>query len=521
MFTGNIGRGDIAEVFREDGVSRHTGTAYNPIYCTPSPTCTPLAGSNSIQTIRQFSPRIGDTLWSAENIGGTRTLPHGWNLSLDLYVGRIWDAFRSPNINSPLNGNPTGPRPFGPNLNILQVQNSGQDKINAVFFGVEQHTYKYVQFFFGGVHVNIFGNDDNNTLASPQSVYSDAGEYARRSGQTLWNLFGNGTLNLPRKVQLSTNFNAGGDSHYNITTGFDNNGDGRLQRPPPVRRPRHTRRHPDSLRPPHLAIHRHLRQQRLPPQRGRPPLELPPRRQPPARLHPHPQPQGRPPANPHPQHPLLERPQPPQRHQHRRRPQLPPLRRPLRRRQRPPHRSRSPLQLLSRRKPSNPLQTVTVLPLPLPLPFAFCLLPPCLCAFAFACLFALCPSLNAERHSGAARISAVVFCFRRCSCPETNQPLTNCHQLNPALTLQNHPLRIPLHHRPPLHTQITQQSRPRRPQPKHPILHHRLPRPHRIEEVMKMVIAVAIPLRSPIALHHLRRHHPSDVPPATCCYKPS
>ena len=41
-----------------------------------------------------------------------------------------------------------------------------------------------------------------------------------------WNVFGNGTFHLPGKFDLSADFNASGDAHYNITTGFDNNGDG-------------------------------------------------------------------------------------------------------------------------------------------------------------------------------------------------------------------------------------------------------------------------------------------------------
>jgi hypothetical protein len=226
MFTGQIGASDTAEVYREDGILRQTGLAYNPIYCTPSPTCNPLVGSNSIQSIRQFSPHMSSTLWSAENIGGTRTLPFGFNLSIDFYLGRIWNDVRTLNINSPINGMPNGPRPIAPNLNILQVQNSAQSDINAIFGGIENHSIKHLQFFFGGVHVNIIGDGDDNAFFSPQSAYSDAGERARRSGQTPWNLFGSGTLSLPEKIQLSTNFNAGGDSHYNITTGLDNNGDG-------------------------------------------------------------------------------------------------------------------------------------------------------------------------------------------------------------------------------------------------------------------------------------------------------
>jgi hypothetical protein len=42
----------------------------------------------------------------------------------------------------------------------------------------------------------------------------------------VWNVFGNGTLNLPEKVQLSGALQAASGNHYNVTTGFDNNGDG-------------------------------------------------------------------------------------------------------------------------------------------------------------------------------------------------------------------------------------------------------------------------------------------------------
>ena len=55
---------------------------------------------------------------------------------------------------------------------------------------------------------------------------SNAGEIAHRTRQALWNVFGNGTVKLPEKVDWSINFNGGSGTHYNITTGFDNNGDG-------------------------------------------------------------------------------------------------------------------------------------------------------------------------------------------------------------------------------------------------------------------------------------------------------
>jgi hypothetical protein len=220
MFSGRFGERTAAEVLREDGVHRVTSTIYNPVYGNP------LLGATPIQSMREYSPGLSNLTWGAENIGGTRVLPGGWNLSVDYYLGRIWNYTRTENINSPLNGLPAGPRPGPANLNILQMQASGQGRINATFAGVEQHALKNVQLFFGGVRVNLIDDTDDNEFGTPQTTGSDVGEYAHRSNQNVWNLFGNATFTLPKKIQLSGNFNGGAGAHYNITTGFDNNGDG-------------------------------------------------------------------------------------------------------------------------------------------------------------------------------------------------------------------------------------------------------------------------------------------------------
>jgi Carboxypeptidase regulatory-like domain len=220
MFAGRYNKGDQSEVQRMDGVNRVTSTIYGPVYGDP------FSGATPIHSIREFSPHISNLTWGAWNIGGTRALPHGFNLSADYYIGRIWNYTRSTNINSPLNDNPIGPRPGLPNLNILQMQNSGQGRVNATFVGIEQHSLKHVQFFFGGVRVNLIDDTDDNEFSTPQSSTSNEGEFAHRTGQSVWNLFGNATFKLPARLELSGNFHGGGDAHYNITTGFDNNGDG-------------------------------------------------------------------------------------------------------------------------------------------------------------------------------------------------------------------------------------------------------------------------------------------------------
>jgi Carboxypeptidase regulatory-like domain len=220
MFSGNYGESGEAEVQREDGVKRVTSTIYNPVYGNP------FAGATVIHSRREFSPHISNTIFAIENIGGTRAFPHGWNLSADYYLGRIWNYTRTENINSPLNDSPTGPRPGAPDLDVLQVQNSGQGNINLTFVGVEEHTLKYLQLSFGGVRAIVADDTDDNEFFTPQSAFSNEGEFAHRTNQPAWVLFGNGTITFPEKIQLSGDFNGGSGRRYNITTGFDNNGDG-------------------------------------------------------------------------------------------------------------------------------------------------------------------------------------------------------------------------------------------------------------------------------------------------------
>ncbi len=63
-------------------------------------------------------------------------------------------------------------------------------------------------------------------LNSPQSTYSDLGE----SGRVEWSRNNyytfTGNVVLPWKFELATQFDAGDGSHYGLTTGTDNNGDG-------------------------------------------------------------------------------------------------------------------------------------------------------------------------------------------------------------------------------------------------------------------------------------------------------
>jgi hypothetical protein len=112
------------------------------------------------------------------------------------------------------------------------MQNTGRGYANVEFFGFTNQALKRVQFFAGAVRVDVVDDTDDNPFFTPQTTGVTAGEYARRDStggngqQGLWNVFGNATLNLPAKFVLSANYNGQGLGVYNVTTGFDNNGDG-------------------------------------------------------------------------------------------------------------------------------------------------------------------------------------------------------------------------------------------------------------------------------------------------------
>ena len=229
LFSGRFYAKTYAEVLRMDGVQRVTSTLYNPTAYCPSgitSSCTPFANTTPIQSVRTVASDFPNSFAAIENIGFTHSFPHGWNLSGDYYIAQLWHDTRTENVNSPLDGSPTGRRPGTPNLNVLQLQASGRGYGNVEFGGVEQHSLKHLQLFVGAVRVQLVDDTDNSEFFTPQTTGSNAGEYSRRTGNGLWNVFGNAMLTLPAKLQLSGNLNASGDAPYNITTGFDNNGDG-------------------------------------------------------------------------------------------------------------------------------------------------------------------------------------------------------------------------------------------------------------------------------------------------------
>jgi hypothetical protein len=208
------------EARRLNGQNQRQALVYSPIYGQPL-----NSGSATITTVRAPLGSLRQTPSLQSHLGVEHDFPRHWHAQANLYLAQGWDLLRSRNINAPLDGSPTGVRPATPNENLDQFQQTGNLHGNVMFLGVDQRSLRRLQIFAGYIRMNLRTDADNDSFF-PQKGSSDAGESARPSWQATHHAIVFATLTLPRKVSLSTQFDATSGLPYNITTGFDNNGDG-------------------------------------------------------------------------------------------------------------------------------------------------------------------------------------------------------------------------------------------------------------------------------------------------------
>ncbi len=222
LFFSVIDSGTALEAQRLDGNNQRQSIIYNPTYGPPL-----TSGSATITTLRAPLARLSQTPSLQFHFGVEHEFPKHWHAQANLYVAQAWDILRSRNINAPLDDSPTGVRPLAPDENLDQYQQSGHLHGNVLFVGVDQHSLRRLQIFAGYIRMDLRTNADSDS-SFPAGSNSDAGETARPSYQATHHGIVFSTLSLPRKLSFSTQFDAASGLPYNVTTGFDNNGDGNL-----------------------------------------------------------------------------------------------------------------------------------------------------------------------------------------------------------------------------------------------------------------------------------------------------
>ncbi len=219
LFFGPIDPSTSLANLRLNGTNQRQLLVYSPAYGQPLTT-----GSATITTTRTALPPLSQTPSLQSHLGIEHEFPGHWHAQANLYLVHAWDLLRSENINAPLTASPTGPRPLQLNANLLQFQQTGVLHGNVLFAGIDQHSLKYVQIFAGYIRMDLRGDADTDTFL-PQNN-SNTGEMARPSWEATHHLIVFSSVKLPHAVALSLQFDAASGLPYNVTTGFDNNGDG-------------------------------------------------------------------------------------------------------------------------------------------------------------------------------------------------------------------------------------------------------------------------------------------------------
>jgi hypothetical protein len=220
LFFSPVDSSTVLEANRLDGTHQRQLQIYNPMFGQPLTT-----GTATITTLRAPLPRVSQTPSLQSHLGVEHEFTGHWHAQANLYLVRGWDLLRSRNINAPLNGVPSGPRPFAANTNINQYQQTGTIHGNVMFLGVDQHSLRHVQIFAGYIRMDLRTNADTAS-AFPQNSTNEAGETARPAWLATHHVIAFSTITLPKGIALSTQFDAASGAPYNVTAGFDANGDG-------------------------------------------------------------------------------------------------------------------------------------------------------------------------------------------------------------------------------------------------------------------------------------------------------
>jgi hypothetical protein len=191
----------------------------------------PFNGGQSlvIRTTREFEPGIrAERSWQGQ-LALEHQLPRGWRLNVSHSYSSSNSGLRSVNINAPvLDGvvDPAlAPRPSGMNENVFQYQSSGATRGSVTFAGINHSGSSRFNIYTGYLHFDFRSNADT-PATTPQSTYSDNGEWARPYWQATHRAFVAGVVFLPGKLRASPSLNFASGTPFNITTGIDNNGDG-------------------------------------------------------------------------------------------------------------------------------------------------------------------------------------------------------------------------------------------------------------------------------------------------------
>jgi hypothetical protein len=152
------------------------------------------------------------------------SLPAGVALTFSWDSIRGVHLLRSRNINAPLPG--TTVRPDPTKGNITQLESTGSSRSNNFTVGFRQTLRNKSNLtVFGNYTLGHSSNDTDNPFSLPANNYDLRSEWSRSPQDARHRFFTGVNFRMPWGVNVNTIVNGSSSRPFNITTGFDDNGD--------------------------------------------------------------------------------------------------------------------------------------------------------------------------------------------------------------------------------------------------------------------------------------------------------
>ena len=231
IFYDNLPRSATERSRLFDGVRLREVVISSPLF--PNPFSTGQSESPLPSTIR-VAPDLRSPQVSQVSVGIEHELPRRNLVTAEYSVLRGAHLFRSRNINAPLPA--TGLRPDPGFLNINQVESTASERSQALTVTLQGRAGKllktYAQYVFS--HTT---NDTSGTFSLPANNYDLRAERGPADFDWRHRLNLMGVVAFPRSVQTGLVLSVVSGSPFNVTSGFDDNGDTVVNdRPPGVTR---------------------------------------------------------------------------------------------------------------------------------------------------------------------------------------------------------------------------------------------------------------------------------------------
>jgi len=216
MFSDWLGAGTYEQALRVDGVKQQELNIINPSFPDPG------VGGVTPPTNRY---QLNQTLTLPEsrmmNVGIDQTLGSSLRMTATYTHRRGVDLLRGRNLNAPVGG----VRPDPALANVIDVLGDAASRGHSLNLAASLVKLNWRQTFFA-VNYAIASSETNTTGAF--SLPANGDDLSTEWGQTSPRHRAGGTFNTQpiRNLSVSVNFRAQSGAPYNITTGFDTNGDG-------------------------------------------------------------------------------------------------------------------------------------------------------------------------------------------------------------------------------------------------------------------------------------------------------